>query len=142
MATGSTNDGEHGDDEQPPATCGQGLAASASLPGTLGQLMSAMAEVLASHQQALDLTDDDSRREHQAYQQLCTELTAAASQLAAVGQQMLAHRSLPMGRHDEQAMATPAARAVFQNFVQRESALLQLLQKRLAEDEEMLKQWG
>jgi hypothetical protein len=130
------------DQGEAPATCGQGLAASAPLPRTIGELMAAMGRMLAAHQQALDLTDDAARKEHEAYLQLATELGAAASQLSAVGAQMIAYRGLPMGRHDEEAMAGPESRQSFEDFVRLERALRDLLDARLREDEEMLRQWG
>jgi hypothetical protein len=134
---------ENGDgNDQVPATCGQGLAASAPLPSTIGQLMAVMARMMAAHQQALDLTDDAARQEHEAYLQLATELGAAASQLSAVGAQMIAYRDLPMGRHDEQALAAPESRQVFESFVRLERELRDLLEQRLREDEEMLRHWG
>jgi hypothetical protein len=128
-------------ESEPPATCGQGLAASATLPGTIGELMAQMSRLLGAHQQALDVTDDDARQEHEAYQQLATELAAAASQLSAVAKQMTAYRGLPMGRHDEQAMAGAEPRQLFARFVELERALLALLQARLQDEEEMLRQW-
>ena len=131
-----------GSDSEAPGSCGQGLAASAPLPKTIGELMAALGQVLARHQQALDVSDDAARQEHEAYQQLATELGGAASQLGAVATQMVAHRNLPMGRHDEQKMADAPSREAFERFVALERQLLELLTTRLREDEEMLRHWG
>ena len=42
-----------------PRTCGEGLAQRSVLPVRVSALTAAMAEVLETHQQALDLTDDN-----------------------------------------------------------------------------------
>lgn len=52
--------------EQP--TCGKGLAENSVLPAKLGELISAIAENLEAHMQALDRTDQNSRREYDAYE--------------------------------------------------------------------------
>jgi hypothetical protein len=47
-----------------PRTCGEGLAQRSALPARMSALTAAMAEVLETHQQTLDLTDDNARAEH------------------------------------------------------------------------------
>lgn len=125
-------------DHQP--TCGQGLAANATLPATIGQLMEAMAGVLDEHQRALDLTDERTRPEHQAYLTLIGELRSISGQLAAMAQRMAGCRDLPMGRHDEEKMMAPEAMAAFQRFVEAERAALSLLTDTVGEHEAMLRQ--
>jgi hypothetical protein len=44
-------------------TCGQGLAANATLPAKLGELMASVARVLETHTKALDLNDEAAGQE-------------------------------------------------------------------------------
>jgi hypothetical protein len=50
-----------------PRTCGEGLAERSAFPARVSALTAAMADVLETHQQTLDLTDDNARAEHTAY---------------------------------------------------------------------------
>jgi hypothetical protein len=127
-------------DEQP--TCGKGLADNAPLPAKLGELTSAVGGILEAHIPSLDLTDDHSRRERELYQHLAAELRRAGLGLETIARQMAGSRDLPMGRHDEAAMASPAVLHSFQRFVQVEQELLTLLQGRLEQDRHMLAAMG
>ncbi len=99
-------------------TCGKGLAENSILPAKLGELIAAMAGNLEAHMQALDLTDQNSRREYDAYEKLVKEQKQIANQLKSVANQMAGYRDLPMGRHDEKAMTHPRVREAFEKFVQ------------------------
>ena len=123
-------------DDQP--TCGKGLAASSALPAKVAELTAAWAEVLERHMSALDLSDENSRREHALYDRLAREHRDSAAALADIAERMAAARDLPMGGHDMAAMADPAMGAAFERFVRLEEELLQLLQSRLEEDRAML----
>ena len=121
-------------------TGGKGLAASTELPSRLGEVAAAMAEVLAVHMGALDLEDANARQEHEACHSLSLRLQSAASQLAAVAQEMTGYRDLPMGAHDMDAMRDPRVHESFAALVVRKQELLTLLQETAASDEEMLAQ--
>ena len=54
-------------DEQ--QTCGKGLAEHSVLPAKLGELTAAIAAILEHHQTALDLTDENARKEYKARDQ-------------------------------------------------------------------------
>jgi hypothetical protein len=123
-------------DEQP--TCGKGLAEHSALPAKLGELTDAMAGILEHHQTALDVTDENARKEHRAYVKLEMEFRSIASQLEATAEHMAGYRDLPMGRHDERAMASPKALDAFATFVRVEQELLALLQKAVERDQKML----
>jgi hypothetical protein len=123
--------------EQQP-TCGKGLAAHALLPQKLGELTDAVAEILALHMEVLDLTDENSRIEHAAYSELAARHQSIASDLSATAMQMADCRDLPMGSHDEGALADPRNLAAFERFVRLEQELVALLQDRLADDRKML----
>ncbi len=123
-------------EDQP--TCGKGLAAHATLPATIGELVAAMADVLDVHQQALDLTDEDARPEHHAYVTLVLELRSISAQLAATAGHMARSHDLPMGRHDEQKLAGREALATFERFVGTERMLLSRLTGTVGEHEAML----
>jgi hypothetical protein len=123
-------------DRQP--TCGKGLAENATLPWKLGELAGAMGAVLETHIPALDLTDEDSRKEHDVYQRLASEFRQAAAQLEAIARQMSASSDLPMGRHDMAAMGGATAQQSFERFVQSEQDMVTMLQSKLEGDQRML----
>jgi hypothetical protein len=119
-------------------TCGQGLARHAALTASLGELIASTARVLEVHMRALDLTDDASKREHDAYRELATAHRRIAIELADTAHRMEGYRTLPMGRHDMVQMMSPAPRHAFAGFVNHELALASLLEARLAQDRAML----
>lgn len=121
-----------------PATCGQGLAASAPVPAKLGALATAMATVLDVHREALPLDDDAARQEADAYRTIAEQLRSSADRLEATAEQMVASRGLPMGAHDVDALSSPRAAEAFSAFVRSEQELVALLRHRLEEDEAML----
>jgi hypothetical protein len=123
-------------------TCGKGLAETSALPTTVGELITAVADVLEAHLPSLDLSDPASRQEHEAYYRLVQDHRDAAHRLEALGKQMAGYRDLPMGRHSQAVLGEPEALDAFRRFVDREQALLALLEQRLAEDHEMLEAMG
>jgi hypothetical protein len=123
-------------DQQP--TCGKGLAENAALPGKLAQLTAGLAEILEVHVEALDLTDENSRKERDAYLELARDHHEVATRLQVIADRMEGYRSLPMGRHDPNAMASPIARESFEEFVGLEEELLAMLERRLVQDRQML----
>ena len=66
-----------GDDQ----TCGKGLAENSALPEELSELIEALAGVLEAHMKALDLTDENSRKEQEAYALLVRKHREAAAHL-------------------------------------------------------------
>jgi hypothetical protein len=120
------------------ATCGKGLAEHAALPAKLAELVAALAENLELHQKTLDLSDESSRKEHDAYVKLAQEYRSIAMQLKTTAARMASYRDLPMGRHDERMMAAPEIRDAFARFVRLERELLILVQSAVARDQEMV----
>ena len=125
-------------EQQEDWTCGKGLAASSDMPERFAQVMAAMAGVLDVHMEALDLEDDASRQEYEAYRSVSTQLVQIASQLDASAREMAAYRELPLGRHDMEAMNRPRVRQRFDAFVRRKQDLLTLLQESIESDRHML----
>jgi hypothetical protein len=121
-----------------PQTCGKGLAENSILPAKLGELMAAMADNLAAHMKALDLTDVDSKQEYEAYKDLVREQREIAAKLAATAQEMAGYRHLPMGKHDEKAMTHARVREAFEKFVQHKQELLALLEQMTERDYQLL----
>jgi len=121
-----------------PSTCGQGLAAHAPLPTTLGDLAAATADVLGAHIGMLDRTDPVSEREHGVYLQLIASHRAIADALRTLGTKMAGLEALPMGRHRLDADAVRVMAEAFARFVEVEGMLARLLQGRLADDQAML----
>ena len=121
-----------------PRTCGEGLAQRSTLAARMSALTAAMAEVLETHQQTLDLTDDNARAEQIAYQQLANDYRRLTSQLRAIADRMLGYRNLPMARHHAQAMLAPEIRGALARLVERERDLAALLKTWLEEDQAML----
>ena len=121
-----------------PQTCGRGLADHSALPLKLAELTDAVRLVLELHTNALDVSDPASKGELDAYRRLVKQHGDAAAQLRATAAEMAGYRDMPMGRHDPQAMAAPAARDAFETFVTREEELAALLEARLTNDRHML----
>ena len=127
--------------EDPP-TCGKGLAENSVLPAALGDLMAAMAEVLAAHRRALDLADPDAKREDEAYALLAEEQHRIAAALWENARRMCAYRDLPMGRHDEAVMSGKLSLEVFKEYVGHEGELAALLRRRVEQGRAMLEAMG
>jgi hypothetical protein len=127
------------DDER---TCGQGLAENSVLPAKLGDLTESMAVILEIHMGALDLEDNDSRREHEAYRELVRDHRRIAAALRETARRMAGYRDLPMGRHDTSVMSSPRAVKAFEKFVKLEEDLMALLQTRVEQDRRMLEEMG
>jgi hypothetical protein len=121
-----------------PATCGEGLAANASLSASLADVVDGVADNLEVHVTALDLSDENAQRERDAYRALAAEHRIAAAALREIADHMASYRRLPMARHDAVVMTGGALREAFEAFVERESALHALLDERLAQEREML----
>ena len=108
-------------------TCGKGLAEHSIVAATLGALAAAMAANLEVHQDALDVTDENSRKELHAYVKLTEEFRCIASQLTTTAGHMTGYRDLPMGRHDPRAMATPRVVEAFTQLLRVEEDLQRVL---------------
>ena len=89
---------------------------------------------------ALDLDDEASRREHDAYRSVSQQLSDTASRLEGLAREMTAYHDLPMGRHDMEAMTRPTVGESFAEFVARKQELLTLLQETIERDRAMLAQ--
>jgi hypothetical protein len=127
-------------DERP--TCGKGLAEHSVIPGKLGDLIAALAENLEVHMEALPLDDANARAEYEAYARLSAAHRDIAKRLRAVAAQMADYRDLPMGAHDEKALADPKGLRAFAKFVNVEQALLALLKESAERDARMLAELG
>jgi hypothetical protein len=125
-----------------PQTCGQGLAQTSALPALLAELIASLAENLAVHMKALDLTDENAQKEYDAYQELAKEYHTIAAQLKSTAQKMAGYRDLPMGSHDQEAMSGPKPLRAFEQFVTLEQELGTLLRARLEQDQKMLGEMG
>lgn len=120
------------------STCGKGLAASAVLPEKLGRVIGCMAEVLEVHMKALDLEDPNARLERDAYEKLAGQQKEIADRLQANANAMASYQDLPVGRHDDEAMAGPESIEAFAALVNAKQELLRLLEQSAAENEAML----
>ena len=125
--------------EQTP-TCGEGLAENSALPERLSELIATLAQVLEAHRRALDLEDENSRREDEAYRELAAQLREVAAALCSTAERMAGLAGLPMGRHRLEEMASPRMRGLFLKFVSLEQDLQVLLQKRFDRDSARLLQ--
>ena len=119
-------------------TCGEGLAAHSPLTASLGDLTTAVADVLEIHTTGLDLEDENGKRERDVYSRLVEEHRQTAAELLSTAEEMRGYRDLPMARHDPAVVAGPAATDAFARFVATEEALLASLADRLAEDRGLL----
>jgi uncharacterized protein YndB with AHSA1/START domain len=123
-------------EEEP--TCGKGLASQSELPAKCGELMAALAENLELHMKTLDLTDQNARKELDAYMKLAREYREVAALLDMAANQMAGYRNLPMARHDMLAMLDLRLLEAFEKFTGVEQELLTMLEKHLEHDQNML----
>jgi hypothetical protein len=119
-------------------TCGKGLAANAWLPAMLGEVSSAMAAMLEIHTTALDLSDENARRERDAYLSLVNKYQAVAGQLHALAEEMAGYRDLPMARHEMAIMTDPKMAETFAQVVRAKEDLLANVQERIEGERQML----
>jgi hypothetical protein len=119
-------------------SCGRGLAEHSTLPAKMGELIASVAENLEAHMKALDLNDENSRKEHEAYLELSQKHRQIAAELQATAERMVGYRDLPLGRHDHRAMSAPRPLEAFETFVKLEQELVALLQEKLGKDRKML----
>jgi hypothetical protein len=124
--------------EERKQTCGLGLAENSPLPGTLAEVVEAIGENLEAHMAALDPSNDDSRNELKAYEDLVAQHRDIAERLKAVAKQMAGYRDLPMGEHDQKALGNAEVTGAFETFVQREQKLLELLTDKIDRERKML----
>lgn len=128
-------------DMQEHPTCGKGLAFNSAMPEKVGHVMMAMADMLAAHMTALDLSDANARLEYDAYQNLVLKYRDVAAQLAATAKEMNGYWSLPIAKHDMDVMTQPKMRETFAKLVKDKQTLLDLLQQTTADDQKMLDEW-
>ena len=100
--------------------------------------MASMANNLEIHMAALDLGDPNAKREHGAYASLLAQHRDIAERLARLSREMAGYRDLPMGRHDEKAMAAERVASDFRDLVERESRVLESLRSQLETHRMML----
>ena len=120
------------------ATCGKGLAANATLPARLGDVVSAVADNLEAHMTALDPSDPVARVENEAYASLLARHRAIARELRALSAEMTRYRGLPPAPHDPEVMRGPTLREPFERLVETERELREHLDERIAREDEML----
>src|SRR5262249_27729520 len=108
-------------------TCGTGLAENSALPAKLSELISSLADNLETHIKALDLQDENARKERDAYEMLVRDNRRIADQLQTTANQMAGCRDLPMGSHDDDAMSDFAVFRAFERFVTVKQELVHLL---------------
>lgn len=123
-------------DEQ--QTCGKGLAEHSVLPAKLGAVAAAVADVLAGHQEAIDVTDPNGKHEYDAYAELVDAHRLAAAQLESIAKRMAGYRDLPMAPHDMTVMTSPHSTDAFARLVAVEEELLGLLRTLVAQNRAML----
>ena len=120
------------------STCGKGLAANSRLPATLGELTGALANLLETHIEALDLNSEAGRTEREAYARLAGEYRDIASRLITTSGHMASYHDLPMAAHDMAFMSGPKPLQAFEQLVQAKRQALELLQGSVGEDAAML----
>jgi hypothetical protein len=100
--------------------------------------MAAVAENLEAHMQTLDMKDEYSRREHEAYKSLARQHRQLAAALHAIAREMTSYRDLPMGRHNEAAMTAPPVVEAFADLVRVEQETVALALQQVEQHQRML----
>jgi hypothetical protein len=119
-------------------TCGAGMAERAALPSKLGELMRALADVLAVHERALDGRDASAEKELVAYVRVEEAIREAVTQLESAATQLRACRNLPPAPHDMSIVGGAAAAGAFKSFVDVEEETIELLRTSLDQDRNLL----
>ena len=119
-------------------TCRKGLAQHSALQAKLGDLIDATASVLELHMAALVISDQQTRPERDAYEELARAHRQLATELHATARRMAGYRNLPSALHDMAALSSPENTIAFRRFVTHEEELLALLSSRLDKDRAML----
>lgn len=115
-------------------TCGRGLAEHSAIPAKTSELMDRLGAMLEAHMTALELSDENARKEHDAYSALAGEFRDLARRLRETATHMASYRDLPMGAHDMQVMSSPMMREAFEGYIRGAEALVTLLQRSLGRD--------
>ena len=126
------------DDDTP--TCGKGIAGHSPNPRAMAEVAAAMANLFATHMKALDLQDENGRREHDAYNSLAGAYAAASQRLSNLATEAEGYRTLPMASHDMAFMTGAEPLAAFERVVAARRALRELLQDGVQQDQAMLAQ--
>ena len=115
-----------------------GLAANARLPEAIGDVASAMVDVLEGHMKSIAPTDE----EYAAYQRLGAQYRELAARLRALAGEMAGYRDLPMpSSHDEEALSSEENVAAFVGLIEAEEKLLEILRSKVEEGRAMLDEW-
>jgi len=125
-------------DEQP-ATCGEGLAATAVVPERIAAFLSAMGDLLKNHTRSLDVEHANARLERDAYEHLVREQCAIASNLSALAAAMRGYGALPPAPHDERVLVDETSIDVFAAFIAAEEEVLAQLQQDASSHRAMLR---
>lgn len=112
-----------------PPSCGQGLAKHASVPASLGKLLSAMAKTLEVHMTTLPESDVVALAEHDVYRELATEQKALAKNLLALSEKMQAYRGLAASPHDDSSAAKARLKRAFTHFVEAQEEVVASLKE-------------
>lgn len=119
-------------------TCGTGVAENSALPAAFSRTLAAVADVLENHIDALDLSSEESKPEHEAYRDLVKQHRDIASHLETMADRMVGCRDLPMAVHDPTAMVAPKSLKSFEQLVETERELSKMLRTRAKENDAML----
>lgn len=121
-------------------TCGKGLAHHSAIPAKMAEYLAALAKTLRTHVPTIDRGKASGQVEWEAYTELATNYQDLAVELADTAARMRRYRDLPAAPHHKEALAAPVLAEVFMEFVSAERELADLMQKSVAEDEEILRE--
>lgn len=119
-------------------TCGTGLAQNSILPARFGELIASMAENLELHTKTLDLSDDNTRLENEAYEKLIAMQKDISERLMTLAVEMYGYYDLPIAKHDEKKFSDPKIAEAFKNFTHLEQELTAVLNNRRRQEEKIL----
>lgn len=115
-------------------TCGRGLAEHSAIPAKTSELMDRLGAMLEAHMTALELSDENARKEHDAYSALAGEFRDLSRRLRETATHMASYRDLPMGAHDMRVMSSSMMREAFEGYIRGAEAVVTLLQRSLERD--------
>lgn len=123
---------------EPPASCGEGIAGNAELAVHLAHVAGGMAAVLEAHLPMIDEDDPVNAGEIATYQHLAARYRSIEELAARLGEDMKLAVSLPMGRHLNARGTIGGMEAAFARLLKAETECATYFSGRLADDQVMM----
>lgn len=123
---------------EPPASCGEGIAGNAELAVHLAHVAGGMAAVLEAHLPMIDEDDPVNAGEIATYHHLIARYRSIEDLAERVGEDMKLARSLPMGRHLDVPGVIAGMQSAFARLLKAETECARYFSGRVEGDQVMM----